>query len=455
MPRLFLVPIALSLILWILAASLPTANAQETTAEQPQATSAAEQSVASEPLSDNSSLPAELLNPQISQDELVIRLAPLTKTDLASLAEAWLEFAKAKNEEVMQAQLDVMKSEEAAKDAARGRVTTLATERNVLFGKFESVLAAWRTKGGDEARIAEYSAYGGAVLVEETRASDFWTLLRRVRGWVTSAEGGLAVAWSLLVFAIWLYVLFIAGRIVRAFARRRIDRISDVSRLLKTFLVNGVYWLFLLVGLMMVLAILEVNITPLFALFGGATFIIGFAMQDTLSNLANGLMIMISRPFDEGDYVKLGSVAGTVKSVSIVATTITTFDNQVVVLPNKQVWGNVITNLTANDTRRVDLVFGIGYDDGIDQAIAVLNEVVAAHPLVLTSPRPTIAVGALADSSVNINCWPWVKTEDYWTVYWDLTHQVKERFGEAGISIPYPQQDVHLRVIRDQEPQQA
>ena len=440
MPRISLIPIALSLIVWTLAAVFPAASAQETATGQP---------IASEPPINDSSLPAELLNPQISQEELVIRLAPLTKTDLASLAESWLEIVKAKNEEVMQAQLDVINSEKAAKDAARGRVTTLAAERKTLFGKFESVLAAWRTKGGDEARIAEYSAYGGAVLVEETRASDFWTLLRRIRGWLTSADGGLAVGWSLLVFAIWLYVLFIAGRIVRAFARRRIDKISDVSRLLKTFLVNGVYWLFLLVGLMMVLAILEVNITPLFALFGGATFIIGFAMQDTLSNLANGLMIMISRPFDEGDYVELGGVAGTVKSVSIVATTITTFDNQVVILPNKQVWGNIITNVTANDTRRVGLVFGIGYDDDIEQAITVLNELVTAHPLILKDPKPDIMVGALADSSVNINCWPWVKTEDYWSVYCDLTHQVKQRFNEAGISIPFPQQDVHLRVVRD------
>jgi small conductance mechanosensitive channel len=195
---------------------------------------------------------------------------------------------------------------------------------------------------------------------------------------------------------------------------------------------------------MAVLSTLGVDITPLFALVGGASIILAFAMQDTLSNLASGLMIMIYRPFDEGDFVDVGGVAGTVKTTNIVATTVTTPDNQVIVIPNKNVWGNIITNVTASDTRRVDLVFGISYDDSIPEAIHVLEEAVAAHPLVLKEPEPTIRVNELADSSVNFICRPWVKTDDYWTVYWDLTRHVKELFDEAGISIPYPQQDVHF-----------
>jgi small conductance mechanosensitive channel len=156
-------------------------------------------------------------------------------------------------------------------------------------------------------------------------------------------------------------------------------------------------------------------------------------------------MIMLHRPFDEGDYVDVGGVSGTVKTVSIVATTVTTPDNQVIVIPNKNVWGNIITNVTASDTRRVDLVFGISYEDSIPEATQVLEEAVAAHPLVLKEPAPTIRVNELADSSVNLICRPWVKTSDYWTVYWDLMRQVKERFDEVGISIPYPQQDVHVK----------
>jgi small-conductance mechanosensitive channel len=153
---------------------------------------------------------------------------------------------------------------------------------------------------------------------------------------------------------------------------------------------------------------------PIFAMIGGASFILAFAFQDTLGNLANGLMIMINRPFDEGDYVLVGGVGGTVKTVSIVATTVNTPDNQVIVIPNKNVWGNVITNVTASDTRRIDLVFGISYDDSIEDAQKVMDEVVHAHPLVLKDPEPVIRVHELGASSVNFVCRPWALTTDYW-----------------------------------------
>ncbi|NIQ95011.1 MAG: mechanosensitive ion channel family protein, partial [Desulfuromonadales bacterium] len=166
----------------------------------------------------------------------------------------------------------------------------------------------------------------------------------------------------------------------------------NLSSLLQAFIVGIIYWIVLAVGLMIVLSALGVDITPLFALIGGASIIAAFAMQDTLSNLASGLLIMIYRPFDEGDYVDTGGVNGTVKSVNIVATTVVTPDNKVIVIPNKNVWGNIITNVTASDTRRVDLVFGISYDDSIPQAVKILEEAVQAHPLVLKEPEPTIRV---------------------------------------------------------------
>jgi small conductance mechanosensitive channel len=153
---------------------------------------------------------------------------------------------------------------------------------------------------------------------------------------------------------------------------------------------------------------------------------------------------MINRPFDEGDYVDIAGTAGTVKSVSIVATTVVTPDNQVIVIPNNKVWGNIITNVTTSPTRRVDLMFGIGYGDSIPKAQAALADVVSSHPLVLTDPEPVIRLHELADSSVNFVVRPWVNSADYWTVYWDLTQQVKERFDADGISIPYPQRDVHV-----------
>jgi small conductance mechanosensitive channel len=246
-----------------------------------------------------------------------------------------------------------------------------------------------------------------------------------------------------------LVALFTVARLVRRVARRWVAHVPNLSKLLQAFAVVVIYWLTIAVGLMVVLSSLGIDITPVFALIGGASFIMAFALQDTLGNLAAGLMIMINRPFDEGDYVDIGGVAGTVKAVSIVSTVVTTPDNQVIVVPNSKVWGNVITNVTASETRRVDLVFGIAYEDSIEEAQRVLETVVERHPLVLPEPEPVIRVNGLGDSSVDFICRPWALSSDYWTVYWDLTRQVKEAFDAAGISIPYPQTDLHVRMPRD------
>ena len=263
--------------------------------------------------------------------------------------------------------------------------------------------------------------------------------------WLTRTDGGVAIAKDIGAVILALLVLVFISKTIRGLVRRWIGRVPSISKLLQSFLVGMVYWLVLIVGLLFVLAALGVNTTPLFAMIGGASFILAFAFQDTLGNLASGLMIMINRPFDEGDYVVVGGTGGTVQSVSIMATTVTTGDNQVIVIPNKSVWGNVITNVTARDTRRVDLVFGISYNDSIPDALRVIEETVNAHPLVLADPNPVIRVHELAASSVNFVCRPWTKTSDYWAVYWDLTHRIKEAFEAASITIRYPQQDVHVR----------
>ena len=169
-------------------------------------------------------------------------------------------------------------------------------------------------------------------------------------------------------------------------------------------------------------------------------------MQDSLSNFASGLMILFFKPFDVGDVVDAGGVSGSVESVNLVSTTIKTFDNKKMMVPNNRVWGDVITNASGVTERRVDMEFGIGYDDDIDKAQAILEEIVNAHPLVLQEPAPTIRMSALADSSVNFIVRPWTKTADYWTVFWDITREVKKRFDAADIGIPFPQRDVHLYI---------
>ncbi|WP_250132382.1 mechanosensitive ion channel family protein, partial [Vibrio crassostreae] len=187
-----------------------------------------------------------------------------------------------------------------------------------------------------------------------------------------------------------------------------------------------------------------IELAPLLTGFGVAGVIIGFALQDTLSNFASGLMILIYRPYDVGDMVKVAGVQGTVKDMSLVSTTVQTIDNQRLVIPNNKIWGDVINNITAERVRRVDMVFGIGYSDDIDKAKAVLNDIIVAHPLVLKKPEHMIKLHTLNTSSVDFVVRPWVKTDDYWDVYWDVTETVKKRFDEEGITIPFPQRDVHI-----------
>ncbi len=198
------------------------------------------------------------------------------------------------------------------------------------------------------------------------------------------------------------------------------------------------------VGILMALSILGVQIGPLMAALGAGGFIVGFALQDTLGNFASGLMIMVYRPFDVDDYIAVAGGEGTVKEMSLVSTTLLTVDNKVLIIPNKKAWSDTIVNFTGRDIRRVDLVFGIGYDDNVRHATDVLMEVAGEHKLVLDEPPVMVNVDELADSSVNLLCRPWVKTKDYWAVRWDLTRQVKERFDAEGISIPFPQRDVHM-----------
>ncbi|MDW2068516.1 mechanosensitive ion channel family protein, partial [Vibrio sp. 1579] len=170
--------------------------------------------------------------------------------------------------------------------------------------------------------------------------------------------------------------------------------------------------------------------------------IIGFALQDTLSNFAAGMMLLIYRPFDVGDFVYAGGVDGKVSHMSLVNTTIRTFDNQIIIVPNSKIWGDVIKNVTHERIRRVDMVFGIGYADDLLKAESVLTDIVTSHPAVLRAPEPMIKVHTLNTSSVDFIVRPWVKTDDYWEVYWDVTKEVKLRFDREGISIPFPQQDV-------------
>jgi small conductance mechanosensitive channel len=395
---------------------------------------------------DATAYPAGLDDPSIDLEELQLRLIPLTADQLGALAAAWQGRVRAATQAAVDKSLEIRAAEGTDTETMRKKRLALLEERGLIFEKFLAVVSGLEAKGGDPAEVAAMRDYLSAIKKEERSRLSPQEFADSLLKWLVSPEGGVEIAFRIAVITGSLFGLFVFARIVRAWARRAFNRVQTLSKLLSGFLVMAVYWLTIAFGLMVVLAALGVNITPLFALVGGASFIIAFALQETLGNLAAGLMIMINRPFDEGDYVLVAGLGGTVKHVSVVSTTVTTPDNQVIVIPNSKVWGDVITNVTASDTRRVDLVFGISYTDSIEQAQKVLEEVVARHPLVLKDPAPVIRLNELADSSVNFIVRPWTKTGDYWTVYWDLQRAVKEAFDNNGISIPFPQTDMHLHV---------
>jgi len=253
------------------------------------------------------------------------------------------------------------------------------------------------------------------------------------------------IALKLLVFLIVLLVFRMLSRLIRKAVGATLERSSaDLSNLLKDILISASGGTVMIVGVLMALSQIGISLAPMLAGLGVAGFIVGFALQDTLGNFAAGAMILVYRPYDVDDFVEVTGASGLVKKMTLVSTTITTFDNQTLVVPNSKIWGDVIKNVTAQKLRRVDLEFGISYGDDILNAERVLSDIVTKHEMVLSEPEPNIRLHTLGDSSVNFIVRPWVKTEDYWAVYWDLTREVKVRFDREGISIPFPQRDVHV-----------
>jgi len=270
-----------------------------------------------------------------------------------------------------------------------------------------------------------------------------------LKGWI--AENGPRWFFKLLLLLFILFVFRILARVARKVVKRSLDASKlDLSQLLRSMIVstagNGV----MILGVLVALSQVGFSLGPLLAGLGVAGFIVGFAMQDTLSNFASGMMILLYRPYDVGDLIEAGGVFGKVSKMSLVSTTFLTLDNQTLVVPNSKIWGDVIKNVTAQKVRRVDMTFGISYADDIPHVEKVLEAIITEHPKVLDDPEPIIRLHKLGDSSVDFVVRPWVATDDYWEVYWDVTREVKMRFDREGVSIPFPQRDVHM--FREQEP---
>ncbi len=269
-------------------------------------------------------------------------------------------------------------------------------------------------------------------------------------------DNGPRMIFKVLLFALILVVFKILARFTRKVVRMSMASSKlRFSQLLQNMFVSGASKLVMLLGLLVALSQLGFEIAPLLAGLGVAGFIVGFALQDTLGNFASGMMILIYRPYDVGDFVEAAGAFGKVSDMSLVCTKILTFDNQTLVVPNSKIWGDVIKNITDQRIRRVDMVFGISYSDDIPKAEEVLMSILKEHDKVLQDPEPIVKLHNLGDSSVDFVVRPWVNTTDYWNVYWDVTREVKMRFDREGIAIPFPQRDVHFYMEKSKEEQTA
>jgi len=270
---------------------------------------------------------------------------------------------------------------------------------------------------------------------------------------ITNINGSEVLQTMLIPWAIKIAValaIFVIGRWIAKWLTRVMRTVmtrSGMDTMLIDFFGNIVYTVLLLAVVMAALDHVGIQTTSLLAVFGAAGLAIGLALKDSLGNFSSGVMLILFRPFKVGDFIEAGGVSGVVEQVRMFATVMRTGDNREVIVPNSQIYGGTITNYSARETRRIDLVFGIGYNDDIAKTKQIIEDIMRQDERILADPAPSIALGELGDNSVNFNVRPWVKSADYWPVRADMLEKVKLAFDANGISIPYPQRDVHLHQV--------
>ncbi len=348
----------------------------------------------------------------------------------------------------------------ALKMLASRQVTDGTDSDLIQAARFESErlqLAVTRLRGVVEQldRLKGNTTEMRRVLIEERGSlalslvdTDIATVLyaeasAKFRDWLASS--GI----NTLISAVLFIVILIAARWLAGMARRITERAlrhsdQSISQLLKEMLISMAGTIVFLIGVLVALSQVGVSVTPMIAGLGVVGFIVGFALQDTLSNFASGAMILAYRPFDTGDFISAAEVEGTVKKMNLVNTTVVTIDNRVLVIPNSKIWGGVIMNFTGQHLRRTDMLYSVSYSEDLDHVQRVLEELIAADERFLTDPEPIVRVKQFGDSSIDFVVRAYARTEEFWETVWALNKAVKQRFDAEGITIPFPQRDVHL-----------
>jgi small conductance mechanosensitive channel len=382
-------------------------------------------------------------DPAIPVAQLEFLVVPLTRADLEVEAAAWQDLLKVKATEVSAAEIAIAQKSaaesegDAAADAPNAdkqalldEATELREQRTALIDRLNVVVDELETKGGE---VEEYREYITAVSGIKVDVSDTEAAWATVLGWLSSEEGGLRWAKNLAIFVGIVVASWLVARVVGALLGRALRATEAGSELLRRFLVTWVARAIMAVGVVIALAALEINIGPLLAVIGAAGFVVAFALQGTLSNLASGLMILTQRPFDVGDSIDVAGISGTVDSVGLFSTHVSTGDNKKLIVPNNSIWGNIITNATISEIRRIEFDFQLSASEDPEQAQRVIEEIIKGDARVLAEPEPVIGMRELSDSSIKFVCWPWVKSADYGAVRWDIIKQIRQRFDVEAI----------------------
>ncbi|GIU49982.1 mechanosensitive ion channel family protein [Shewanella sp. KT0246] len=382
------------------------------------------------------------LNINVDNAEAALKAEVLLRADyfesLVTYTQAQLKIAIA---DASDAGADITAEQKSEVNLLKDRLAMHTESLNVAVNMMESL-------GEDTTQIKQTLFSVSGDITQDVLNFDVASSL--IEEWMTIAknqalENGAGITFKVIIFLIILFLASLVAKLVRKVVRKAVNSSKlNFSMLLQDFFTSISGNVIYVLGLLIALSQLGFELAPLLAGFGIAGVIIGFALQDTLSNFASGMMILVYRPFDVGDLINAAGVTGRVSHMSLVSTTVKTLDNQRLIVPNNKIWGDTINNITVERERRVDMTFGIGYGDDIPKAEKILTDIVMAHPKVKQFPEPMIKLHLLGESSVDFIVRPWADPIDYWDVYWDITREVKMQFDAQGVSIPFPQRDVHI-----------
>jgi small conductance mechanosensitive channel len=379
----------------------------------------------------------------VSLDELQAQLVPKTEQELAVLAEQFFQAAKQRSEDVLLARsairlLDSEEPEDRDIDAENDEAFLLVGERNLAFQRLTIVLDKWEERNGDRATIETYRAYRRAVFsgtLEALSPQGTWLLFQR---WAVSSTGGVKLLRNVgFFFAAFLAILLLAFAVKRVVAKL-LHRTRKKTRLLNAFVSLAAFWFVILTGLVVIISSIGWSITPVFAVFGGASFILAFAMQETLGNFFAGIMILVYRPFDEGDVVLVAGARGKVTRMTITSTILTTGDNQILIIPNTKVWNDIITNLTDASIRRIDLEFIIVSSTEAIKQIPILASLLHEREGLLNEPQAEVFVGGLDGRGATLEVRAWVDSQRYQEIRRALVTQLGEHFEGSGVELWRP-----------------